>query len=320
MAQIIDYTKEVSSWSYLQFSQAASRAKKSAMPNEGSDPLVALAANAADDLDEVAFVDGISKNLQLGRFLLLIVGDAIREDVEHMVDFLQQTPQLGFTLGLVKMGLYRIDPDKDEPLFVQPRIMPRTQEVTRAIVEIKGSIRPSDVIITTPSDKPGKDRPRRKLTEEAFLEQLAANTTPEVVELARWALENAADHNLDIDWGDAGPLLKYSHDDLEQQITFAQLRKDGRLGPGKANLFNMSNKYDLPLDIARDFLDELSALIPNSSRRSFTGKSGGHTEAVVCGPKKTDWPPLASLETQRRAWFAAIDKAVSRIEDFLDQT
>ena len=56
----------------------------------------------------------MNRNLRLGRFVLLIVGDGIHEGVEKMADFLNQTPQLQFTLGLVEMGLYALD-DKAQP-------------------------------------------------------------------------------------------------------------------------------------------------------------------------------------------------------------
>ena len=107
-----------------------------------SDPLVDLASDGDDDMDEREFVDRMNRNLRLGRFVLLIVGDGIHEGVEQMADFLNQTPQLQFTLGLVEMGFYSLN-DKAQPadFFVQPRIVARTREVTRAVVEIKTTAR-----------------------------------------------------------------------------------------------------------------------------------------------------------------------------------
>ena len=103
---------------------------------------VDLASDGDDDMDEREFVDRMNRNLRLGRFVLLIVGDGIHEGVEQMADFLNQTPQLQFTLGLVEMGFYSLN-DKAQPadFFVQPRIVARTREVTRAVVEIKTTAR-----------------------------------------------------------------------------------------------------------------------------------------------------------------------------------
>jgi hypothetical protein len=142
VAQIIDYTKEMARWSY---SDLIAAIRKAGGPASG-DPLIELVQGA----DEAVFTDAVSRNPRLGRFLLVIIGDGIREDVEHMAEFPQQTPQLGFTLGLVEIGLYRTKADDKEPLFVQPRIVARPQEIVRAVVEIKVPINPADVQVTLP--------------------------------------------------------------------------------------------------------------------------------------------------------------------------
>ncbi|MBM3237056.1 hypothetical protein FJZ31_12260 [Candidatus Poribacteria bacterium] len=86
-----------------------------------------------DEADEPSIIDAISRNIQRGRFLLLIAGDGIRESVETMVDFLNQTPQLHFTLALVELQVYKLD----EAFWVIPQVVTRTREITRAIVRIE---------------------------------------------------------------------------------------------------------------------------------------------------------------------------------------
>ena len=49
------------------------------------------------------------------------------------------------------MGLYAVDPTAEPPEFyVQPRIIARTREVTRAVVEIKTTVQPDKVLVSVP--------------------------------------------------------------------------------------------------------------------------------------------------------------------------
>jgi hypothetical protein len=43
-------------------------------------------------LDEASFVGAVARNLRLGRMLLLVVGNGIREGVETLTDYLQIMP------------------------------------------------------------------------------------------------------------------------------------------------------------------------------------------------------------------------------------
>ena len=86
VAQIIDYAKEISEWSYEQFVEAIKRS--SLYKNRGGDPLIDQFSDMeGDDFDQVVFIDRVTRNLQKGRFLLLIVGDGIKEGVERMARF-----------------------------------------------------------------------------------------------------------------------------------------------------------------------------------------------------------------------------------------
>lgn len=58
------------------------------------------AVSAKAEIDEASFHDAVSRNLRFGRFLLLIVGHGIREEVESMTEFLQQYAGFHFTLAI----------------------------------------------------------------------------------------------------------------------------------------------------------------------------------------------------------------------------
>lgn len=90
-AQIIDYAKELSAWTYVKLQEAISRTKPLDGWNGGKTRSLYEVVSEGREMDEALFIDSVSRNLRRGRFLLLIVGDGIREGVEDMTEFLQTT-------------------------------------------------------------------------------------------------------------------------------------------------------------------------------------------------------------------------------------
>lgn len=126
VAQILDYAKELASWSYEDLQREVSRR----LSRKGN-ALYELVRDRYPDTDEISFVDGVQQSLSRGRFLLLIVGDGIREGAGAIADFLESVGNLEFTFGLVELALYR---HPEVGLMVQPRVIARTVEFRRNIV------------------------------------------------------------------------------------------------------------------------------------------------------------------------------------------
>ncbi len=138
IGQILDYTKEVASWDYEDLQREVSL-------NTGmnGNVLYVKVRKEKSNLNEAEFVDNVSRHLKRGEFLLLIVGDGIREGVENIVDFVQRHSGLHFNLALVEAALYR---DKAHNLFVHPRVLARTEIVRRFVIESdNGAVVPADL-------------------------------------------------------------------------------------------------------------------------------------------------------------------------------
>ena len=222
VGQIIDYAQAMAQWTYDDLVGAINKANAS----KGGDPLCELLNDNDEEHDVVEFQDAVSRNLQLGRFLLLIVGDGIQESVEQMVDYLQAAPRLQFTLGLVELGLYRLHEGKNDPLLVQPRLVVRTKEVTRAVVEIKGTVDPVSVSVSIPAEESKKSGTGRRpsISEQEFFEALDKLGDQDAIEVARWAIDNAKAHGLEVKWGAGGPLIKWRYEDGNESYTFRAAR------------------------------------------------------------------------------------------------
>ncbi|MFS2150664.1 hypothetical protein [Rhizobium sp. Rhizsp42] len=128
IGQILDYSKELTKWS----SSDVQREVSKRTGRKGS-VVLDLVREAGHEVDEIAFNDALTFNLRRGRFLLLIVGDGIREGVEAIADYLQIHAGLHFTLGLVEMPVYSTP--SGEKLVV-PRVLARTQTITRTVISI----------------------------------------------------------------------------------------------------------------------------------------------------------------------------------------
>jgi hypothetical protein len=87
IAQLLEYAMDFAALSYDQIGREIRNQGRG--KEWGSNPLHEMvAAYAANPLDETLFVDRVSRNLRDGRFLLLIVGDGIREDMAVLATYL----------------------------------------------------------------------------------------------------------------------------------------------------------------------------------------------------------------------------------------
>jgi len=126
VAQILDYAKELSGWSYEDLSREAAQASKS-----GPGHLLEAARAIHPDLDEAAFVDGINRSLAVGDFVLVIAGDGIRSGAQALVSFLERYGHLRFQLALIEVATYR---GPDGSLLLQPRVLAKTELLVRPVL------------------------------------------------------------------------------------------------------------------------------------------------------------------------------------------
>lgn len=129
VGQILDYARVLKRWSYTDLQQQAARARN----ERGFNLAEFVRAQVGADFDEAAFCDNVTRNLSRGRILLLILGDGIREGVESIAEYVQGSPGLHFTLGLVEMQVFEVGPDVR---IVQPRVLARTVIVNRTVVDL----------------------------------------------------------------------------------------------------------------------------------------------------------------------------------------
>ena len=161
-----------------------------------------------------------------------------------------------------------------------------------------------------------------KITPEAFYQQLGQAGGPSLVAFARWVLDNAPAHGLSVTWGKVGPLLKFAHEKHAQlPFMFGQLDKSGILSQRQSALSRRCEEMHVPVEVLRDYMKAVAALIPGACVKTFPLAGGDVKELIVAGKDAgpIDWPPLAPLALHKEEWFAAIDQAIVRIREVLDR-
>jgi hypothetical protein len=146
VAQILDYANELSNWSYEDLQRELNRNLKT----KGNCLYNILKNKYPDDIiGEADFVDNISRNLNRGKFLLLIVGDGIKEGAVSITEFLSNAGHLYFAFGMVELTIYQMD-SKNQ--IVLPRTIAKTVEIQKFNIDL-----PDGLIVTNMnSEKSGK--------------------------------------------------------------------------------------------------------------------------------------------------------------------
>lgn len=130
VAQLLDYAKDLTRWGVSDLTRNVQAANKE-LPAD----LHQLVAHHPEALSAGLWADAVSRNLRLGKMLLLIVGDGIREETANLAAFLQSYANLSFTLGLVEMPVYQ----HASEWIVLPRIAMKTQIINRVVVQYNTS-------------------------------------------------------------------------------------------------------------------------------------------------------------------------------------
>lgn len=251
VGQVLDYAKDVASWSYEQLE----RAVRMRRGDKTCQIFHLVHGSAAGSESEQDFVDAVARNLRLGRFLLLIVGDGIQESVEQLSDYLQRHIGLHFTLSLVELSLWRI-PD-EQTILVQPRIITRTVQIERAVVRVEEgvAITPAPMKASQPTATP------TTLSEETFYERLdraspgtSARLKAFIAELEPLGVYPDLKGSLSLRWRAPGG----------QKFNLGVIDSSGRFWSEHTHAASFGIGR---IDLSYNYQEQLARLIPNGSIR-----------------------------------------------------
>jgi hypothetical protein len=221
LAQILDYASRLSRQTFEEFQATCQAANQSAL--SGGTGLYQFVTAQFPDLvpPEAEFTDRVQRDLRNGRFLLLVVGDGIREGLEHVLDALHHQSRLHFTFGLVELALYR-EP-KSGGMLVAPSVIAHSTEVERAVVTIRGGT--AEQVEIDVRSGPSEQAP--KLTEQEFLESINDSRARQFGEhLFQWAREHA---RIEIAKGGMSAIVRLPFSTTRKGLILIRLYRTGRI-------------------------------------------------------------------------------------------
>ena len=296
VSQILDYAKEISRWSYEELNHAVRGAAKRP---EDTNALFDLVREQNDTIDEQAFVDDVTRNLESGRFLLLVVGDGIREGVERIADYLKQSAGIRFTFGLVELAIFDMPDGLASGIIVEPRVLARTFEIERAVVRLADA----GVVVEDPPS-PGPPSPdgegrRTPITEREFYAQIARVDATFPARL-RSFFERCRRDGLEVTLSRASYILHWRRND-GRKVNFGTLFPNGDL---YTNYIVESAKEIGDPQIGVDYLEAVARLVPDATLK----RDGNYwTWCVVVGGRK---PKIADVLKRSDEWLAAIGRTI----------
>lgn len=254
LAQILDYANRLSSLSFEDLEQRCMSANQSAV-TESSGVYSRVSSSFPDEVPgESEFIDRVQKGLTNGRFLLMIVGDGIREGLEGVLGALHHQSRLHFTFGLVELKLYEASAEGD--LLVLPSMVAHSTEIERAVVTIRGA-RPDQVDVTV-SDDPGQQAPR--LTESEFLEGIKDPDTRLFGErVFQWARERGW---IEITKRGDSASIRTPYPETTAGLILLRLYKSGRVLTTPPRLRRVLRRIGVGEAEVIEFAQEIDRLIP----------------------------------------------------------
>lgn len=296
IGQVLDYAKDLSRLSYEDLQRAVRAARK-----EPSASLFKLVHGDGAPHHETAFVDGISRNLRLGRMLLIVAGDGIQESAEQLSDFLQRHIGLHFTLAMVEMSIWR-EPFNGRVL-VQPRLLTRTVQIERAVIRLEGGMGSSITPRVEAAPGAANSRPTT-LTSEAYFEAVEA-AAPGSTGRLKALLEELEPLGIYADIRRILMLKWRASSGAEFNLGAVEL--EGRFG---GDYVNWSADAVGRLDLAHAYQEAIARLVPGGSVRQTPKPTGWR---VVGADGKN--PPVNVLLDRKDQWIAAMIAYIQGIEE-----
>lgn len=163
LSQIIDYSKCLSGASYEEFQEYCETENLYSLVKQNSPQNVNLP-------DEASFIDLVSDALANSDFLLIIVGDGIRKQLEDLLEIMKQYPHLYTKFALLELQMFE---DGDNILFV-PSIPAESVQFNKIKIEVAHPDEFKKKISVSIDEVQREKGSRRKMTLEELFEELAS--------------------------------------------------------------------------------------------------------------------------------------------------
>jgi hypothetical protein len=261
VAQVLDYARAISRWSYSDLQRQVSMATG----RQGNIPFE-LARAVNPTLVEHQFADSVVRTMRSGRFLLLIAGDGIREDVGALAELINRNAALGFSFGLVEVGLYDLG---DDGMMIQPRVTARTHVFERNVViyQTNGAVEVEEVGSEQEAERVQSADPAKKAGTQG-------GENPKQAEYRRW-WQSVLD--MSFDDPDQEPLKLYWPNNVRAQLPWPGTWITAYQSTKTCGVFLAGRERELEevLHLLSPQLDQIASELPEGTEIGNVRSSGG---------------------------------------------
>ena len=269
LAQAIDYNSAISKWSFDDVDQVVRAYTRKYETDEVG--LAKWVESQFGPLEEGHdyFENIVAKNLRLGRFLTLIVGDNIRQSLVDMMNYVNKYPHLAMDVALVELKCYQWDRKHEWPLLVVPNIVSRTEIVERSVVQV--TIEPETPhVLDVRQDKIPKTATRTKrvsLTEEDYWELLQSQA-PDNYRIAKDLIEyyKTRDQNI-VQPKESSIAVYLTLPESGQRISLFFIRTDGVIECWRQTIGEQLVKAGLSTTLLDSLVQDLTPILRNHTKK-----------------------------------------------------
>ncbi len=295
VGQVLDYAKDLSKWDYSKFEIECLKARKGNVKS-----LFEIIHEFYPDTEEASFCDNLQRNLEMGRFLLTIIGDGIRGNMEELAKYIHRNGNLNFTLCLVEMPVYR-NPATDD-LVITPRILAKTIEIERIIYKLKDA--DSGGVISPPNVDP----PGVTISEKVFYERLEKAIGTEYMDrVKKLVADLKSEFNIRHKLG-RGNRLSLNLKSANEKYNFASIQEDGEV-----QFYGIVSKTEELGDkqIGVEYLERLARIVGGNLDKTYS-------EWQWCVKKNNKYLGIKQYLEVKNQWFEIIGKTMDKINKLED--
>lgn len=297
VAQILEYAKDFASLGYEDINREIRKQIKGR--SWGSNPLFEMVSQyTAHTISETVFVDRVTRNLREGRFLLLVLGDGIREEMAALAQYLMHH-SLRYAFGMVEIRLYTLP---DGSALALPSLIARTQTIERHVTIVTTQ---NGITVTAPTQVISEKVEKTSLSTDEFYDILAQNN-PQHLQWLKDLLSQLSNLPIDLQTGSKGESLM-----LKLPIPDGGQVNLMLLTPTNVQFWGVPSKYWSDPDwqsLARHYLDQIASLVPGAFIKEFTRGMD-----IKLGDK---YVPLTAMHGKSKELAQAIQDMARRIETY----
>jgi len=192
------------------------------------------------------FMTLLAKNIKVGDFRVLILGDEIHPNVLGMIESIQSAPHLSFTIYLVELNAAMYD---EENIIITPKIVGNTLEIERSVIKIE-ILSGGDHKIE--SEIPSKESKGSKLilTWEQFLDNVSNKEFRNIIEDFRKKWVSEIDDSINMGQVGFSDGLNYGNKRIPIQIVY-----NNRVAIISEK---MREAYNMPEKLYQEYREDLS--------------------------------------------------------------